>query len=184
MLHNLAFAIWFLLPAAIANAAPIFVAVLPGLRQWDTPIDMNRTLNDKPIFGSHKTWRGLLTAIVAGAAVFALQQYLVHHNQVVHNFVGHTTYAQLPIYMGALMGFGAIAGDAIESFAKRQLGHRPGKSLLFFDQVDYIIGGVLVTLPFIQLATQEYLYIFVVWFTLHLAASYGGYKIGLKDEPI
>jgi CDP-2,3-bis-(O-geranylgeranyl)-sn-glycerol synthase len=184
MLHSTLFALWFLLPAAVANAAPIFVAAMPVLRRWNTPIDFDRTVNNKPIFGSHKTWRGLLAAICAGAIVFAIQLFLVHHFQTIQNFVGHRHYELLPYYVGGLMGFGAIAGDALESFAKRQAGHKPGKSLLFFDQIDYIIGSVIVTLPFIRLATVEYIYIFVVWFSIHLLASYGGYKVGLKEEPI
>jgi hypothetical protein len=53
-----------------------------------------------------------------------------------------------------------------------------------FDQLDYIIGSVAVSLPFVILSPVQYLWIFLVWFLAHLLASFVGYKLGLKKDPI
>ncbi|MDL2363076.1 MAG: CDP-archaeol synthase [Patescibacteria group bacterium] len=184
MLHNFLFAIWFLLPAAIANAAPIFTAVLPGLNKFDAPIDYNKLYKNQPILGPHKTWRGLLSGIVVATLVFVLQQYLVRHTGWAATIVTEKEYLRLPLLLGPLFGFGAIAGDALESFIKRRRNIKSGQSWLVFDQLDYVIGGVLVSLPFVILSLHQYALIFVVWFVMHLLASYVGFKLRLKDSPI
>jgi CDP-2,3-bis-(O-geranylgeranyl)-sn-glycerol synthase len=82
------------------------------------------------------------------------------------------------------MGFGALLGDAIESFFKRQARVKPGNTWFPFDQIDYIIGGLLFSLPVITLGVKYYFLILVVWLLLHLISSYIGYLLGLKTKPI
>ena len=184
MLRDIGFALWFLLPAALANVTPIFSAVVPGLRRWQTPLDGGRTYRGKALLGSHKTWRGLLSGLIVAGVVFGLQRYAVGHLGWAHTLADDINYAALPLILGPLFGLGALGGDAIESFFKRQADVESGKSWVPFDQLDYIIGGVLVTLPFVILRPAQYLWIFVVWFIGHLAASYAGWLLGLKDSPI
>jgi len=83
-----------------------------------------------------------------------------------------------------LFAIGALGGDAIESFFKRQRNIKSGGSWVPFDQLDYIIGSVLVSLFFVILTPMQYVWIFIVWFILHLLASYLGYLVGLKKDPI
>jgi CDP-2,3-bis-(O-geranylgeranyl)-sn-glycerol synthase len=186
MLHDLTFALWFLLPAAVANVVPIVTAVLPGLKDWQAPMDFGCTFRGKPLLGTHKTWRGFITGVLAGWFVFWLQTLFVHH--VAWGWVqtiGATAgYNSLPWLVGPLLGVGALGGDALKSFFKRQVGVASGKSWIPFDQLDYIIGAVLITLPFITLSAGVYVGIFVIWFGVHLLFSYLGYKWGLKEQPI
>jgi hypothetical protein len=86
--------------------------------------------------------------------------------------------------LGTALGFGALLGDALESMAKRQRGIRSGKSWLFFDQLDYIIGAILLSLPFVVVSLIDYVLMLVLWFGMHLLFSVIGWKLRLKDAPI
>src|SRR5206468_5773804 len=86
--------------------------------------------------------------------------------------------------MGPLFGIGALGGDAVESFYKRRRGVPSGKKWLPFDQLDYIAGTLLITLPVVLLTITQYVLIILVWFGMHLLGTYIGWRLGLKDEPI
>lgn len=61
-----------------ANAVPVIVAQLVRER-WSTPLDFGYVMPDgERLFGSHKTWRGLVSGILAGAAVGALFELSLH----------------------------------------------------------------------------------------------------------
>lgn len=185
MLRDILFAGWFMLPAAIANATPIFAAVTPGLKHWKTTLDGGRTYRGKLLFGEHKTWRGIVSGMLVATLLFWLQQYLVASTDWASYLAGGVDYASLPtLILGPLFGLGALGGDAVESFFKRQKNIPAGKPWLPFDQLDYIIGAILVSLPFVVVSLQRYAWMIVIWFGMHLLASYIGWLFHLKDEPI
>jgi CDP-2,3-bis-(O-geranylgeranyl)-sn-glycerol synthase len=184
MLHHLLFALWFLLPAAVANATPIISAVLPGLKAWDAPLDSGHSWRGQRIFGDHKTWRGLLSGMLVATLIFWLQQLAYRQFGWARSVSGDVDYGQLPLLLGTALGFGALLGDALESMAKRQRGIRSGKSWLFFDQLDYIIGAILLSLPFVVVSLIDYVLMLVLWFGMHLLFSVIGWKLRLKDAPI
>jgi len=184
MLEYAIFALWFLWPAGFANATPIFAAVIPGLKKWDAPMDGGRTWRGQPLLGSHKTWRGLLTGMIMGELIFLLQRGLFVQSEAIRNLCGPVDYTQLPIYFGALLGLGALAGDAVESLVKRQRGIKSGQRWMPFDQLDYIAGALFISLPFVVLSLVEYAWIFGLWFGLHLLVSYLGWRTGLKEHPL
>lgn len=185
MLKDVLFALWFFLPAALANMIPILVARWPGLRTWNTPIDGGRTFQGRRIFGAHKTWRGLVTGMVIATAALALQQLAVVQWHWAQDITSQVDYRHLPtLVVGMLFGFGAIAGDAIESFFKRRRDIAPGYGWFPFDQIDYIIGASVTTAPFIVLTVTQYIWLIVLWLVVHIAASYIGYLLGLKERPI
>jgi CDP-2,3-bis-(O-geranylgeranyl)-sn-glycerol synthase len=166
------YALLFFLPAGISNMVPVFASKLPGLRNWNTPLDGGKMYRGKRIFGKNKTWRGLISGTVAGTFV-AMVVY------------GTLTDLRLELVLiGAAMSAGALIGDAVESFFKRQRGIESGKAWFPFDQTDYIIGGLLFTLPFGVLPLWLVVWTFVIYFGLHLISSYIGYLLGLKNDPI
>lgn len=185
MLNDLLFVAWFFLPAGMANMTPILAAKWPLIKEWDAPIDGGATYRGKRVFGAHKTWRGLIVGMLAATFVLWLQQLGAAHNATIASFTSQVNYADLPLWIvGPLFGFGALAGDAIESFFKRQKGVLPGNSWFPFDQIDYIVGGALAVLPFVQLYFWQYVALVVLWLAIHLIASYVGFKLHLKDKPI
>lgn len=168
-------AFWFFLPAGIANAAPLFACRLPGLKHWNTPIDFGKTYRGKPLFGTNKTWRGLIFGTCIAALVGFIQYRVVTYSVESTYFILLST---------AALGFGALAGDAIESFFKRQVGVKPGDKWFPFDQIDYIIGGLLAVAPFVSLSLGDILRVGILYFGLHIVFSYIGYLIGFKKSPI
>lgn len=148
-------------------------------------MDFGKKWHGHRIFGSHKTWRGLISGVVVSTAVLYTQQVLFMHTDWAKAISSTVDYAALPVLLlGPAFAIGALGGDAIESFFKRSLNIRPGRSFVPFDQIDYIIGSVLVSLLFVIVAPIQYLWMFAVWFVLHIAVSYIGFLLKFKDAPI
>lgn len=184
-MDSIIFALWFFLPAGGANMAPIIAAHLPYLSKLNAPLDAGKKYRGKPVFGKNKTWRGLLSGIIAATVIVYLQQLIWQSGSA--GFLGDASTEYLdysPLLLGLLFGAGALLGDAIESFFKRQRNVPAGSSWFPFDQIDYIIGGCLAVAVVARLGPLEYMLILVLWFVLHLLFSYIGYLLKLKAQPI
>ena len=185
MLQDVLLAIWFLLPAAFANTVPVFAAAMPGLKKFNAPIDGGKTWRGHPILGPHKTWRGIIAGVAIATLTLWAQRLLVENYGWARSIAGEVDYSTLPVFiLGPLFALGALGGDAIESFFKRRRNIPSGKSWMPFDQLDYIIGSVFVSLFFVILTPLQYIWIFIIWFSLHIASTFTGYKLGLKKDPI
>lgn len=183
-MNELLSALWFFLPAGLANAAPVAAAKLPGLKRFNTSMDFGKSWHGERIFGANKTWRGLLAGIIAATVIVALQKYLFAHTAWAPN-VSWVDYAPGTIWLlGPLLGGGALLGDAIKSHFKRRASVAPGHAWFPFDQIDYIIGGSLFSLIIVQLSLGQYLWIFGAWFGMHLLTVFVFYHLGIRDKPI
>lgn len=179
------FALWFFAPAGIANSSPVFANKVPLLKKLGMPIDGGKTFRGKRIFGDHKTVRGFIVGIICGFIVAVIQMYLYSKSSWIVDISNSVDYSQpIVLLMGAALGFGALAGDSAKSFIKRQVGIESGKSWFPFDQIDYIVGGLIISLAFTTLSLSEYIAIFLVWFLIHPIATLVGWLLGLKDSPI
>ncbi len=170
-------ALWVFLPAGLANASPVIASRALVFRGWKTPIDFGKTFRGKRIFGDNKTWRGLIFGTMVGALTGYLQSLLLPE-------YGLELSQSTAIIAGGLMGFGALFGDAMESFFKRQMDIPAGESWFPFDQFDYIIGALLVVSPVVTFSLQEYVTIAIVWFSIHVVSVYIGFLLKLRDKPI
>jgi hypothetical protein len=74
--------------------------------------------------------------------------------------------------------------DAVESFFKRQRGIPPGQRWFPCDQIDYIIGGCLLSLCIVRLPVSYYIWVLMVWFGVHIITVYVFYLAGIRDKPI
>ena len=184
MLYLILFNIWFFLPTGLANLTPILAARIPQLRKHTYPLDFKLNVKKWRILGDHKTIRGLVSGIVVGIITFWIEQLLYFHFLVFTQIIPRNIEELNPILFGLLSGLGALGGDAIESFIKRQTGIRPGKSWFPFDQLDYILGGMLLTSFYIRLPTIQYILAPIIWFLLHLIFSAIGYLLRLKKNPL
>jgi CDP-2,3-bis-(O-geranylgeranyl)-sn-glycerol synthase len=184
-MHNIWFALWFFSPAGIANLSPTLTSRIKALKFLYKPLDFGSEFRDKRIFGDNKTWLGLIGGIIFGTITIYLQRYGFNHSEWLRSISGKVDYDQTKILLlGPLMGFGALAGDAVESFFKRQIGIKPGRTWFPFDQIDYIVGGLLLSLPIIILNWSDYFYVLIVWVLIHILFSYIGYLIGFKKSRI
>lgn len=185
MLKDAFFAIWFLLPAGIANVAPILAAKMPGLKKYDAPIDGGARWHGHRLLGNHKTWRGVIAGVLLATLILVVQQALYIQYDWARFISGGVDYAALPVLiLGPAFAIGALGGDALESFFKRRRGINSGKPWFFFDQLDYIIGAIVLSLPFVRAEPFQYLLMIVIWFVLHLVSSYVGWLTKFKDAPI
>jgi CDP-2,3-bis-(O-geranylgeranyl)-sn-glycerol synthase len=185
MYEEIIFALWFFLPAGIANASPIFAAKIPGISNWNAPIDFGKTFRDRRILGDHKTWRGLIVGIIMATLILWLQQGLVRHFGWAQTITTKVDYKTVPVLLlGPAFGIGALGGDAIESFFKRQFNRPPGSGWFPFDQTDYIIGGAVASSPFVQLSVEQFIILLLLWLFMHVVASYIGFLLKLKERPI
>lgn len=167
-------AMLFFLPAGLANMTPPLANKIPWLNRWTAPMDFGKTWHGRRLLGDHKTWRGLVSGTIVGG-ISAI---------IISQLNANTVVTISPFFAGILLGFGALAGDAMKSFFKRRRGAAPGKPWFPFDQIDYIIGALVLILPFVPLPFWVILTIFVAYFSLHLITAYLGYLLKLKDSPI
>ncbi|BBA36257.1 uncharacterized protein sS8_4327 [Methylocaldum marinum] len=157
----LAFKLLFLLMAA--NGAPILVNKGLGERlAW--PIDGGaRFIDRRPLFGSSKTWRGLITAIpVTGVAAVG---------------VG------LPFELGLCVGAAAMLGDLFSSFIKRRLGVPASGMALGLDQIPESLFPLLAVrvelgLELIQIAGLVAGFVF-----LELVVSRILFQLRIREQP-
>ena len=185
MLNDVVLALWFFAPAGFANVAPVLAAAVPGMKNWSASIDGGRQFRGRPLLGPHKTWRGFAAGIFFATVIFWVQQQLVVQYEWAAWMAGDVPYAELSaLMMGLLFALGALGGDAVESFFKRRRGLKSGASWLGFDQLDYIIGAILFTLPIVQLSLVQYIWVIVMWFAIHIISSYAGWLMGLKKQPV
>ncbi len=185
MTHDLLFALWFFIPAGVANMTPIFMNKMPFINRWHPPLDGGLKFRGQRLLGDHKTWRGLLSGLAAGTLALWLQVVLCQHSAWLVSVAKPLDYATLPVIrLGLALSFGALAGDALESFFKRQLNVPAGHSWFPFDQLDYIAGGLLLSAFVVRLPVVLYVWIVILYFGLHLIFSYTGYLLKLKDRPI
>jgi CDP-2,3-bis-(O-geranylgeranyl)-sn-glycerol synthase len=177
-------ALWFFVPVAFANMAPVVVSKMPWFARFTTPIDFGGTFRGRRILGANKTWRGLIAGIIAGTLAFWLLQLTAGQSSWLADFPGDTAYADLPtILFGVLFGIGTLGGDAVKSFIKRQMDTAPGKPWPFFDQIGEILGAILVTLPFVMFGFWVYVWVAVLWVVIDLGVSALAYLAGWKERP-
>jgi len=184
MLNSLFLVLWFFLPVGIANGTPVIAKYLPFLKNLNYPLDCYKTFRGIRILGDHKTWRGLITGVLMAIITVGVQQQIYFYSAGLREVLNFDFNSINPVIYGLLAGIGALLGDAVKSFFKRRTNIKPGSTWFPFDQIDYIIGGIVFLLPYFRLSVWEYLLTFIVWFGLHLITTYLGFLLKFRDKPI
>jgi CDP-2,3-bis-(O-geranylgeranyl)-sn-glycerol synthase len=82
-----------------------------------------------------------------------------------------------------------MLGDIVASFLKRRTGRERGAPFPGVDQLDFVVGALLLTLLvrpawFLGTFTPVVLVVVLVMTPLlHVGTNAGAYLLGLKDEP-
>lgn len=177
--------IWLYLPMAIANMGPVIANNIPLLKKYDQPLDFHKTFRGKRIFGDHKSIRGILAGTVVGLLVAIAQYIIIRETSWFDRFTLEVDYTSSIVWlMGACLGFGALAGDAVKSFFKRQIGIEPGNSWAPFDQLDFAVGGLLASLPFFIMPLRLYIIGVVLALVLHPIINILGWLLRLQEKPL
>jgi CDP-2,3-bis-(O-geranylgeranyl)-sn-glycerol synthase len=174
----IATAFWAMLPAYVPNNA----AVLAG---GGRPIDGGRMWGERRVLGDGKTWRGTAVGTLAGV-LLALGLNALSGSASAALGVSLPTFP-LPAAVG--LAFGAMAGDIGASFIKRRSGRQRGAAFPGLDQLDFVVGALLLAFVFaadwaLSTFTPGVLaVILVITPLLHVSTNVVAFKIGAKDEP-
>ncbi|PIU21199.1 MAG: hypothetical protein COT15_03520 [Candidatus Diapherotrites archaeon CG08_land_8_20_14_0_20_34_12] len=159
----------FVCPLYIANSAAV---VFHG----KTPIDFHKKFIDgHPILGEGKTIKGAFFGILFGALAAVLLYLLIPQMTL--------SLSNNYLFIGFMLATGAIIGDMCGAFIKRRFGLERGKPVLFLDQLDFVAGGIILTMPFIQLSFIEILIIIIATPLIHKLANVFAYNAKLKKHP-
>ncbi|MEW5955286.1 MAG: CDP-2,3-bis-(O-geranylgeranyl)-sn-glycerol synthase [Candidatus Micrarchaeota archaeon] len=165
----------FILPAYIANAAPVVFSGGPKL-------DLKRVFFDgKRLLGDGKTLFGFLGGLGSGVLAAVVLAFLLPSL-----FVVAAPSFETKVFAGFLLSFGALCGDLIGSFFKRRIGMARGEPSILLDQLAFL----LVALAF---ASQYYppsgagidglLLLVALTFVLHLFFNALAHRLRLKSVP-
>lgn len=163
-IDRLADLVWFMAPAYAANMAAPFARFWPG---WNRPLH-------EAHFGSHKTVAGFGLGVVAALAASGLQSAM-----------GGTAHRiALPWWLAGLgFGLGAMGGDALKSLFKRRRGVPPGQPWIPFDQLDFVVGALLLVGPFTMLSLGDVATLALLSFAGDIAVNRVSYRLGIKRSP-
>src|SRR5213083_3320199 len=154
---------YFMAPAYVANMAPPFVRYWKG---WNRPIS-------RRWLGTHKTVLGFVVGVLAAMLVTFVQRRLAWSGSI----VAYDEWALL----GVLFGVDAMAGDCAKSFFKRRLGVEPGRPWIPFDQLDFVLGALVLVVARVALAWADVVTILLLSFCGHILVNHLGYWLGVRD---
>jgi CDP-2,3-bis-(O-geranylgeranyl)-sn-glycerol synthase len=154
-------ALKFIFPAYCANAVPVIVGGGP-------PLDLGKKFFDgKPIFGKNKTFRGFFFGLAIGVTVGLVESILFGY----------------PLLFSVFSPLGALMGDLAGAFLKRRLGIAPGGLLPIIDQVDFVVGAILFSLPLTMMYWELAIAVIIITPPIHLFTNFLAYKLKLKNNP-
>lgn len=157
--------LYFMAPAYVANMVPPFVRFWPG---WNRPIHAR-------LLGEHKTVLGFAVGVLAGILATALQATLATALDLVD-------YRDWPL-LGFEFGFGAMAGDSVKSLLKRKAGIAPGARWFPLDQLDFVIGALLLVGFRAGLTWQDIAIILAVTLIGALPVNRLAFRLRIKQTP-
>lgn len=152
-----------LLLIIIANGAPVILrAVMHTRLGW--PIDFGCRLPDgRPLFGSSKTWRGLVASVLATAPA-----------AVILGYVPET---------GVLVAVYAMAGDVFSSFIKRRLDMAPHSMAPLLDQVPESLLPALMLRHTFGMDAVSIIILVAAFVVAELLLSLVLFKLGIRKKP-
>jgi len=162
-------ALKFIFPAYCANGTPV-------LAGGGTKMDFGKNFTDgKRIFGNNKTFRGFFFGWAVGFGVGLAEGFVF----------GFENY---PLLFALLIPLGALLGDLTGAFIKRRLSIAPGGLLPVVDQIDFVVGAVVIALPlalvgWLGLSWQVVVAILIITPPIHLFTNFLAYMLKLKKNP-
>jgi len=157
-----------------------------------TPIDGGRRFRGRRLFGDNKTVRGFVVLVPATAIAFALTAATIAWwNPDVAASLWPLSAREFAA-LGALAGFGFMAGELPNSFVKRQLAIAPGQAprgglaatLSFIaDRTDSILGMLIALSCAVPVPAMTWVYLLIIGPGFHLAFSALLFRLGVKARP-
>ncbi|RYZ74726.1 MAG: CDP-archaeol synthase [Lysobacteraceae bacterium] len=183
LVHSLPSLLWFMAPAYLGNMAPPFLRYWKG---WNPPIHA-------PTLGAHKTVLGYAAGVLVALLATAVQARIhARHLDGMHldGLLADGTLGGISalvdyrhwFWLGLAFGVGAMSGDCLKSYFKRRRGVPPGARWIPFDQLDFVIGALVLVAPFSLLGWPDVLVILQVSLLGDLAVNRIAYALGIKTS--
>jgi len=154
--------LYIAIPTYVANSTPVLLG-------GGAPIDRGRNFSDgRRILGSHKTVKGFGYGLLLGSAAAVAESILFANYKL--------------ILAGAVASLGALLGDLLGAFLKRRLDIAPGRPLPVVDQLDFILGAILLASPLLQVTIGSVIILIVATVPIHLISNATAYALGLKKH--
>ena len=159
-LQDWVWALYIILPVYCTNGAPV---IFGGGR----PIDSGKSLSDgQRVFGDHKTTRGFVSGLIAGFIGGAFEAVFFYPNLLI---------------VAILASIGALLGDLAGAFLKRRLKITPGGSLPVLDQLDFVLGAMLLVSPLVSLSLGTAAILLLVTPPIHILTNVAAHALRLKS---
>jgi CDP-2,3-bis-(O-geranylgeranyl)-sn-glycerol synthase len=157
----------YVIPLYVANATPIII-------NGKVPLDLNLKLFGKPILGKGKTIRGTVAGIMGGTIAGLIVSLIFPYSLIL-----------IPGYyiLSFFLSIGAIFGDITKSFFKRRFDIPSGEKWVLADQLDFVIGGLVVSTFFRVPELWLVVLLLVATFFIHSGSNFIAYKLKLKKVP-
>ena len=174
-------AVYFMLPAYVAN--------LSGLAfGGGTPVDGGKNCSDgRRLIGNGVTWKGFQNGTLIGTCVGLvlgiIGTFFGDLSALTGGIIDLHVYGSVlgGLILGFLMAFGALFGDLVGSFIKRRIGLQSGQPAPFMDQLDFVIGALVLALLVVRISWSFFIIIVLLSLVLHLGANIVAYLLGMKD---
>ena len=147
----------------LANGAPVVAKRIFGQR-YVFPVDANvRFYDGRRLFGSSKTVRGVICALLVTSVAAPL--------------IG------LSVWLGLAIAAGAMAGDLLSSFSKRRLGFPASSRAIPIDQVPESLLPLLAGYAALDLTLLDVLVGVLVFLIGGLLLSRLLFRLHVRDRP-
>lgn len=141
-----------LLLIIIANGAPILIRMVLN-DNLSLAVDFGIKLSDSNrLFGSSKTWRGILAALLATTIVATLLGY--------------------PAETGFLIAVYAVLGDLLSSFIKRRFAMAPSSKAPLLDQIPESLFPALMLMQIFNLETLSVILLVFFFTTIDMVVTH------------
>jgi CDP-2,3-bis-(O-geranylgeranyl)-sn-glycerol synthase len=179
---------YMLLPLLVGLASHGFCMKFKWLPALARPIDGGRTFRGRRLFGSNKTYRGILAVGLGTALGFGIQTIVLHQITFIRSLelIDYSPLNWFPI--GFAVGIAAMLSELPNSFIKRQIGIAPGRAgngivgVLFYiiDQVDMLLGVWLVLSVAVEVTLSRIFGSALFLFLAHQIITLAGYALGMR----
>ncbi len=157
----------YVIPLYLANATPIII-------HGKKPLDFGKNWKGKRILGDGKSIVGSVAGVIVGFLA-----------AIIFSFSYPPLLVTIPnyLFLAFLLAFGAILGDIVESFFKRRMGLKRGAQLILCDQLDFVIGGLILSL-IIRIPELEVIVVLLIaTIFIHIITNFIAFKLKLKKVP-
>lgn len=152
-----------LLLIIVANASPIIARKLLA-NKCQSSIDRGiKFFDGHPVFGTSKTWRGIIAAII----ITSISGFLLGHS----------------IETGATIAILAMTGDLISSFIKRRLGMPSSSMAPLLDQIPESLLPAIFMMDSFGLNIQRIGILVTLFIIFELTVSRILFQWGIRKRP-